>query len=301
MKRYKARANSKKEYEVTKEEFEMAKLDNPFLYQNGKYYGVCPYCNSPVQLIGLEHKIKYSNYAQHTKGNISKVAEKTVKSMYCPANTHKKTAAANERMKFEDEASLLIKEDFIENFDIIAKIINKYSDIYYSFEQKIQLFVNAYKSKIWLYTLCDQSNIPWILLYCKQSEEITHKLIKNDSKLYKFLKSKKINLIASTKTMNYSFIDKKDYNIVKNMRYSFTFHKRYLDNNDAYHESLCAVLSRSNQYNIPPEDGYTEYFREKIEIDHQEFYNKINYYNKNNLRDEKMLSKIKEIISQYEK
>lgn len=297
MKKYKARTDSKKEYEVTKKDFEKARLDNPFLYQDGKYYGVCPYCNSPVQLIGLEHEIKRSNFARHTKGSISKVAEKTVKAMYCPENSHKKTADANERIELENEENLLIKEDLIERFDIIAKIINKYSDIYYSFEQKIELFSNAYKSKIWLYPLCDQSNIPWILLYCKQSEEITHKLIKNDSKLYTFLKSKKIRLIASTKIKNYSFIDNKDYGIVENMRYSFTFHKRYLDSKDNYHETLCAVLTRSNQYNTPPEDGYTEYFKGKIEIDHQEFYKMINYYNKNNMRDEKLLRAVKDFVN----
>lgn len=298
MKKYKARVNSKKEYAVTREEFEEARLDNPHLYQDGKYYGVCPYCNSPVKLVGLEHEIKLSNYARHTQGSVFKVAEKTAKAMVCPANTHKRTADADERMDYEDDENLIIKNEMIGQFDVIAKIINRYSDIYYSFDQKIQLFINAYKSKIWLYPLCDQSNVPWIILYCKQSEEITHRLIKNDSSLFQFLKSRKVRLIASSKTRNYSFIDKRDYGIVENMRYSFTFHNRYLDINDDYRETLYAVLSRSKQYNTPPEDGYTEFFKKKIEIDHQEFNNKINYYNENNLRDASLLEKVKEIVRQ---
>lgn len=80
------------------------------------------------------------------------------------------------------------------------------------------------------------------------------------------------------------------------MRYSFTFHNRFIDDNDEYKETICAVLTRSNHFNNPPEDGYTEFFRNKITINHQELLNKIDYYNKRNLRDKKLLEAINKII-----
>lgn len=296
MKTYKASVNSQKEYAVTQKDFDMARLDNPNLFQNGRYYGVCPYCNSPVKLIGLTHEIKVSPYAQHTEGDVASVAKKTRKSIYCPANSHKRNADPEERLCAEDEDTFVIKDFLIKQFDVITKIVNHYSDIYYSFDQKIELFKNAYRNNIWQFPLIDTSNIPWILLYCKQAEEIKCKLIKNDSELYSFLKAKKVNLKPSTHIKNYSFIEKKDYGIVENMCYSFTFHNRFIDDNDEYKETICAVLTRSNHFNNPPEDGYTEFFRNKITINHQELPNKIDYYNEHNLRDKKLIEAINKVI-----
>ena len=216
--------------------------------------------------------------------------------MYCPANTHKKEINKDERLATETKCSLQIKKIFIEDFDVIAKIVNHYSDVYYSKKEKLELFKNAYNAKIWLFPKIDMSNIPWILLYCKSAEEIKQKLIKNDSNLYDFLKSKKVILKPSAKVKNYSFIEETDYKKVENMYYSFTFHNRYIDKNDEYKETICAVLTRSNLFNDQPNDGHTEYLRNKIKINHQELYNKIKFYNEKNYRDQDLLKEVKAMI-----
>lgn len=167
MKTYKASVNSQKEYAVTQKDFDIARLDNPNLFQDGRYYGVCPYCNSPVKLIGLTHEIKVSPYAQHTEGDVASIAKKT---------------------------------------------------------------------------------------------------------------------------------RKKDYGIVENMYYSFTFHNRFIDDNDEYKETIYAVLTRSKHFDNPHEDGYTELIKNKITINHQELHNKICYYNEHNLRDKKLLEAINKIM-----
>ena len=138
--------------------------------------------------------------------------------MYCPANTHKKEINKDERLATETKCSLQIKKIFIEDFDVIAKIVNHYSDVYYSKKEKLELFKNAYNAKIWLFPKIDMSNIPWILLYCKSAEEIKQKLIKNDSNLYDFLKSKKVILKPSAKVKNYSFIKETVKQIIKKLK-----------------------------------------------------------------------------------
>lgn len=294
MKTYKAIINSVKEYKVTKEDFENALKVNENLYQDGKYYGVCPYCDSPVKLIGLLREIKVSPYAQHTLNSVKNVADKTFETIFCPANTHRKEVDPEERLSKETNRSLKIKQFFIENFDIAAKIANSYSDIYYSKKEKIELFKNACKAKIWLFPEIDMSNLPWILLYLKSPESIKIRLIKKNSKLYELLNQKEIQLKDSFME-NYVRIAPEDYNKVEHWRYSFTQHRRYMDKNDDYKETIHSMLTMPKHYVIPYGDGFYTFLDELIEIDHQEVFNKIEFCNKNNFRDTDLLSEIKKI------
>ena len=291
MKKFKATVNSMKEYSVTKEDFEEALIINDKLKQNDKYYGICPYCDSPVRLVGLTYEIIRTPFAQHTENSIAGVAEKTVESFYCPANTHKKTCDIDSRLQKETPRSLEIKKIFIENFDVIAKIINTHSDIYYSKEEKKKLFINACKSKIWLFPEISESNIPFILLYCKQPEEITKKLIKVNSNLYNFLKNLNVELNESF-IKDYVIIAPKEYKKVEHIQYSFTHHRRTFNKNDDYTETIHALVTKSRRFEEPPVSDYYTFADEKIIIDHQELYNKINYYNRIQKRDTELLAEI---------
>lgn len=299
MKTYKAVVNSQKEYNVTHKDFESALKINKNLLQDSKYYGICPYCDSPVQLIGLSKEIKNTPHARHTETDVPKVADKTIEAVYCPLNTHKKDANPEDRLSVVTERSLLIKKCLIENYDVISKMINNISDIFFSYEHKTQLFKRAYKGKIWLFPEITQSNIPWILLYTESPMDIKNRLIKQDSKLFQDLKKKGITFMESYIT-NYSIIDYKDHCKLERTYYSFTNHKRRFDEKNNYIESLHAMLTHSRINDIPPVEGYYTYSDKKIIVDHQELYKKINYYNKNQKRNLKFLEEIKNIIDKIE-
>ncbi|MBQ1197050.1 MAG: hypothetical protein IIX47_00405 [Spirochaetaceae bacterium] len=295
MKTYKAKINSLKEYTVTHKDFEQALQINKHLLQNNNYYGICPYCDSPVQLIGLSKKVNITAHARHTKNSIKNVANKTEQSNYCPLNTHKRDANPEDRFSIENIHSLEVKKRFIENYDVIAKIINYYSDIFYSYNKKIELFKRAYRGKIWLFPEISQSNIPWILLYTEEPQEITSRPIKKDSTLFHDLKKIGINFTESF-MKNYFLIDFKDHSKLKNTVYKLTKHQRKFNKTNDYEETFHAMLTKSKIYDIPPTEGFYTYSDKKIVIDHQELENKINYYNQRNSRDNILLDEIKKFL-----
>ena len=296
MKTYKAKPDTQKEYKVTHKDFNEALSVNKYLLQDNKYYGVCPYCDSPVQLIGLAKEIEKTPHARHTKNNINKVADKTIESIYCPLNTHKRDADPEERLAVITERSLLIRRNFIEIYDVIAKMINNFSDIYYSYEQKLELFKRGYRGKIWLFPEISQSNIPWILLYTESPQEIKTRLIKQNSILYHDMEKLGIKFKDSY-VENYSIIENQWHHKLENTVYKLVNHQRKFNGNYDYVETFHARLTHSRLYDDPPVEDYYTYSDKKINVDHQKFYKMINYYNKNNMRDEKLLRAIKDFVN----
>lgn len=268
MQTFKAIVESNQEYEVTEPDFKIACKVNRELEKDGSYYGICPHCDGPVQLIGLyiTKEAKQRPYARHTLNNIDGVADRTVATDYCPLNTHRKVFDPEEKLAVVTIHSVLMFKAIIEYWNEILFIIRQEYGIYISETREIEILNSIKKAKVWLYPYVDLRNLPWVILYRIPIEDLIFKWIRKDSELYNVLVSKGIKL--EKKNDNY-------YQVVKqeryfNWNYRFTgFAQKVVDDEIVDSIEECVIEETKK------EPGYIEHYSNVKTINRNRFYNLI--------------------------
>lgn len=268
MQTFKATIEDNKEYEVTETDFKIACKVNRELEKDGSYYGICPHCDGPVQLIGL-YKQKNSAtvpYARHTTDSIQGVATRTIATDYCPLNTHHKEFNPEDRLVVVTKHSVSMFNAIIEYWNEILFIIRQEYGVYISKEKEKAILKSIKNAEVWLYPYVDLRNLPWVILYRLPIEDLAFKWIRKDSELYTVLVEKGIKL--EKKTDNCYQIIRQDHYF--NWNYRFTGFKQTLVDDEIVDTIEECVVEQ-----IKERPGYIEHFNAVKTINRNRFYNLI--------------------------
>ena len=221
------------------------------------YYGVCPLCDNPVQLIGLfkSEPDSIKPYARHHKGTIENLAEYDEEAYFaCPyANPGK--SKANIRRKPDSKTVALLYNLLRDQFDRIIYILEKTTGIKISEAFAEKLLKSYVVNEGWMYYDSTQDNLPYMLLYAEPAYSIINRLVEKDSDLYK-------GILENCSTVELQSVNKKYSKVVpKDNRYTEVkfilaeHHNRVEDNHLTETFSLHIIESNNIVYS------------QKIEVD----------------------------------
>ncbi len=95
MHRFKLKQGNEKSYEITKENFEqMTGRRKPYVETGAdgitRYFGICPACDNPIQLIGLYKKLKHTDnpYGKHYNKDAAIAIHNEWAYQFCPYASH---------------------------------------------------------------------------------------------------------------------------------------------------------------------------------------------------------------------
>ena len=290
MRFFKVSIKSNKDLLINKENFNRARLQNKHLFQNDNCYGICPYCDSPIQLLGIIREIKCNPYGKHCGKNIPYVGKHNQQAFeYCPYNSGRKAVTKNDRKGQISEREVRIYNLIREHFDQIIYIIKQDSGLYISNQRARQMLQLACVRTVWQYPEIDEANIPWIFMYICDSQSLFGRYVRENSELFKVLKSKGVHLEDSN--MNgYKRIGKVKGKYM-NWSYSFGYHSRTVDQDGYLKEFISPVIV------IPDEVEYREVWRTKLEINHQRFHNLIHSEKSEQYRNHELIDIANEIMN----
>jgi len=275
-------------YEITHDNFEeITQNKYPYEQKNAKggliQYGLCPFCLNPIQLIGIERKIKCRPYGKHTGINIDGFPKwNQVKYEYCPFSEKRV------KRKINDEDRLLeITDDVIElyellksEFDRVVYVVSDTLGIQCSrhlWESTLQQFLD---DRAYCYPWLTESNLPYIFAYRGlQHKRIWRQRFAVDSKVFKAIKKYPNAIFVNPEDKNGEEIKDSKYKILLNkngflnLRFRFTNHKQVSADGEALKESML--------YCIDDADTGKIVFEQLIEFEETYFLNILNKENKN--------------------
>ena len=292
MKFFKVSPESKKSYPVTEKNFTEALLKNDQLNQNGKQYGVCPYCDNPVQLIGIYKKLKVSPYGRHVSENVEGVTRLNRQSYdYCPYNSHHRNYERNFRMDMVTERELNIFRLIRDNYDRVIYILKKETGLYYSNQLAREILNQVYRSEIWMYPGISEYNFPWIILYMYGPQRLYKRLVQKDSLLHQILESNHI-VFEPYKNSDYDIVVAGPNHSYMDWVYSFLQHNRRIREDDSLAEYVVPVVAEQD---IEEPDIR---WKGRMDIQTDYFSNIANHEKSESYRNANLLEIAKEVMDQ---
>lgn len=274
-------------YEITHDNFEKI-TQNKYPYEQKNVrgglvqYGVCPFCLNPIQLIGIERKIKCRPYGKHTGTDINGLPKwNQVKYEYCPFSEKK------DKKEINDEDRLLeITEDVIElyellksEFDRVVYIVSNILGIQCSKNMWKSVLQQFLEDRAYCYPWLTESNLPYIFAYRGlQHKKLWKQRFAVDSNAFKVLEKHPNVVFVNPDDKNGEEIKNSKYKILLNknnflnLRFRFTNHKQVSVDDETFRESMLFCIDDANTGEI--------IFKRVIEFEETYFLSILN--NKNN-------------------
>lgn len=186
---------------VTKEDFEKnAGKEEPYYVKNSKgihCYGVCYYCNNPVQLNGLYTKNAERQFASHAGKSIPDLAEWDQEEYeFCPKSVKGKHISKEARHSELTDKGRLIYNTLRDHIPEAYVAIRKVFGLYISQKEFLTILEKYYYGEDYLYPYYTTGNTPYMLLYLAENQYAYKRMIRKDSPLAeKLKKSKDIKLV----------------------------------------------------------------------------------------------------------
>jgi len=250
--------------------------------ENGKLkiYGKCPSCKNPVQIIGFYKKsdsltMRESRpYAKHCGYSVKDIANHDeYEYRNCPYHA-KQEYNCNDRRAYNTGPGMEIRNVLAENIDIAIYIVKRDTGVRYSSSVVEKMLETYVAHEAWQYVGATLENIPWILAYMSNSQNINHQYIEAESPLHKELRKKKYGanfseLQESGLIQLAGFKNRQLY-----LAHYFTTHKSSPDPaRGKLNESVEVVFTLHNK-----SDGtWDEVLRRKIKFDHDYFFSLLNF------------------------
>lgn len=283
-------------YEITLQNF-MDKTKRNYPYeqkdQYGKFsqYGICPSCLNPIQLIGIDHKIKTNPYGRHTGKNVKGLAKWNYeKYEYCPF------AAKNDKKELNDEDRLEeIDDNIIElynlmrfQFDRIIFILEKELEIQCSEYFWRKALTHYMANRSYCYPWLTEANLPYIFAYFGvHQQRLFKQKIRVGSDLYKALqKHPDVNFIR-TNNPHYEQLCNKN-NAFLELFFRFSHHSQKISNDETLIEKMIFYIDDRKT-------GITLFERE-IVFNETFFINIINKKENEDKRQQRFIDIAKEIM-----
>jgi len=255
MRRFKLVPGNGKPYDITKKNFEeLTKKEKPYMVtgKDGKkrYFGICPACDNPVQLLGLYKKLENTDnpYGRHYNRDAAIAVHNEQAYRFCPYASH--VYMGTERQK-KDKLT-----DFERNiyyavrnyFDYAIYLLKQITGLNISEKYAGHILREYLAGEGYLYYGATYYNIPWMLLYFCTAEPVYRKLVREGSPLYEMLKERSDVLLKPYKDSLYYQVDKAGNWL--DLQYSFILHERKVVN-DEVKEEVCFQLFSSDEKGIP--------------------------------------------------
>ena len=190
---YKLKPSDTKFNMLSREGFEMTTKKIPPYYKkldnNELHFAVCPACNNPVQIIGLNKKLQHTDrpYAKHYHKSIQGLADFDKEAFESCSLAHPRNdLSKNSRKPACTERERQILTSLQENFDQVAYLFQIYTGIVMSpklAEEMLEWYVSEQGH---LYRGASLINAPWIFAYLSQGKKMWGRIIK-DPELQKVL------------------------------------------------------------------------------------------------------------------
>lgn len=300
MKRFKLHQGKYPSYEITRKNFEdMTGKDYPY-QQTGKdeitrYFGVCPSCDNPIQLIGLyskeeseiHAKNKISAYGKHYNKDVKDIAYHNEQAyMFCPYASRTYNINRDSRKPNLTEFEKNVFQSTRDDFDLALYIIEQDTGIYITDYLARRMLRNYMGARGYMYYWATLYNIPWMLLYFMDAIPCYGLMVRKNSTLWTYLnKRPDVKLLHCEKLENYEIVDKNTKFL--NLKVSVLMHNRTIEN-DEVKETIELRLFKTRK-DAPPQ--YEAIF--PLDINEYRFPNLIA---KAQYRDHKWIAMAQEIM-----
>lgn len=281
-------------YPVEKETFKkQTGCKYPYV-QNNEWYAYCPHCENPVKLLGiLKPLVKQKSHARHQTHNVNDLGNyNEIKYEFCPYHRKNADYVREIRSGEETDYDIEIYNIMRKHFDQAIYILRKILPIYLSNRSAERLLKEYISYKGWMFIGADEDNIPLMLLNAMSGLPIYGMLVKNDSKLYKFLKKRKeIDFIPSDCINGYSKVTKRNNKYI-NLDFIVTNIRFRVDDDTRLHNII--------KINIAQPDGkgtYETIYEEEIKDSKPYAFRHLVHSKSDTLvRNEKLLDIAKELM-----
>lgn len=237
----------------------------PFVQQDNRthklsYYGICPSCLNPIQLIGISHKIKYAPHGKHTGNTIEGLRTwNQAKYEYCPY-------AAKEAYHAPEDSALLpdIDESVIELYDLLKE---NFDSVVYVIERTLHIKCSVHfwrealkqycANMFYCYPWLTECNLPYIFAMLGMTQKrIFRQNVEVGSALYHFLSEQdRIELSASDK--RYAVIQNKNWQYF-DFVFRFTNHQQKGETGKNLYETMDFCIDDNGDIKVFAKELYHE-------------------------------------------
>lgn len=300
MRRFKTKTGRNEQgYELTKENVERycvpAKKYRIMTAQGARYSAVCPECDNPIRIFGIEKKIVRQNadgtstevkpYGKHYEHSTQIAEYNPVNYYHCPYASGYRMSNRHDRYK---ELTKLNKEIYYsvrENFDSAVYILSKSVGFWITNATAEEMLTEYLGTQGYMYYDATYNNIPWMLWYQSYvTVNLWHLQVMADSELYKFLsKRKEVKLVPNKSNGVVTSYTVENSGKFLDAMLDFNIHSRSVNADDELVETI------ELRYIYKKKRTDTEYASEtiaKIQLDQFWYYNIIK--SKNRKRNQKL-------------
>ncbi len=193
---YKLKPSDTKFNMLSREGFEMSTKKLPPHYEkqdnNELHFAVCPACNNPIQIIGLNKRLQHTDrpYAKHYHKSIPKLASFDKEAFEsCPLAHPRNNLSKNSRKPACTEREQQILTSLQENFDQVAYLFQLYSGIVMTPHLAEEMLKWYVAEQGHLYRGGSLINAPWVFVYLSRAQNLWGRKIK-DAELREILSEK---------------------------------------------------------------------------------------------------------------
>ncbi|MHA6973678.1 hypothetical protein [Levilactobacillus brevis] len=294
---FKAKTGSAPVYEISKENYERcSKRRTKYVNRPGEkeaYYGVCPACDNPIQLIGLYRVADGSNrrpYGRHNKGSIKGLANYSeIDYLNCPYSNPNQTNKKNHKRP-ESPLTRSILKTVITQFDRVIYLLNKQTGLHIT-KGLAQLMLEEYLNKEgWRFRMATMGNIPWTFAECSRARPLFGRYVTKDSELYRVLKDKCPEVVFEETDYNQNIVQVKSDKQFITLQFVFLYHKQTLKE-EHLTESIDFMIF---QLNTLGEDDIL--FQIKLPVDTNYFANLVNDMSHQARRNQSLLKMAERLV-----
>lgn len=288
MRRFKLVQGNEKPYEITKRNFEeLTGEKEPYVTTGAdgqtRYFGICPACDNPIQLIGLYKKLKNTDvpYGKHYNRDADIALHNEQAYSFCPYASHIYSGAEKQR---KDELTDFEKNIYYtvrDYFDYAVYLLKEVTGLKISEKSAEQILREYLAGDGYMYYGATYYNIPWMLMYFGIAKPVYGRLVRAGSPLYEMLKDHKDVLLEQYRDSTYYRVNKAGKWL--DLQYSVILHKRKVVNDEVREEIRLSLFSQDKN-NLPMKEA-----ERILDINEYRFPNLIHSEKAANYRNEKLL------------
>lgn len=272
MRRFKLRKGNSQVYDITADTYESLTSNQPPYVQTGKdenkrYFGICPACDNPIQIIGL-YKSEGSTtkpYGRHYNRDTPLANHNEIAYRFCPYASHTYASMTKEALKNEaTEYEIGIYNTMREHFDQAVYLAEQSIGVKISPTYAERLLKNYLASQGHMYYFATRYNLPWMLFYFSEAQDCFGKMVRKDSPLYSLAEQIPDVRLEQYKDSKW-YIIKNQGNFL-NLYFSLILHKRKVVDDevietfelrlstkgkDGLPKKLCGTTVEVNEYRFP--------------------------------------------------
>lgn len=295
MHRFKLKQGNEKPYDITKKNFEeLTKKEEPYVItgkdKQTRYFGICPACDNPIQLIGLYKELKNTDisYGRHYNRNAAIAVHNEQLYKFCPYASHIYSGKEKEKKDKLTDFERNIYNTVRDYFDKVIYLLGQITGFKITKKYAKEILHEYLCGEGYMYYGATYYNIPWMLLYFCKAKPIYRKLVYKKSPLYEILKNRDDISLKQYKNSPYYLVDNNGSYL--NLYYSFILHERKVIK-DEVKEEICFQLFSSSRDNVSTEK--TDLI---LDINEYRFPNLIHSEKAAGFRDEELLRIAKEMM-----